>query len=781
MKIVLWLNFLFLLSPLKNIDIYFNYGWATFLENIGKPEQAKIILLKEKNKDFFYYLKLGELELTDYDKAIEYFKKAEKINHENPRLLKDLGKTYFFKFMKGNKEEDLENAKKYLSLYLKIDPEDFLLNYFYGETLKYSGLYKESIDYLSKAFSINKNITAIFDEIAQLKLVVRDLNWLEENFKKIGNPDIKEKVANFILDKILPFKKKELLKESEKYSALAENFFNLKNREIKEKSLKLLFRIGAYKRIIELIKKDKNFFENSIAAKRFYLFSLFYNKDFKELLILLKNNLIKGEDLSFTNYLLSRYYFALRCYRPAFYYLNREELPSFISPEFLKIFSFDVRLSFYLESEDIDKLKILLKKIPDFKILSETLKLKIFKAALLTGNQNITNLLKDSSKKEKIIYLIFLNSDVDKIKRVVGDDKTLADFTVKSFFEYNRIEKINRFINSYPASFFDKQYYYFIRGRYFERKGRFKRAFYYFKKSAEENLERLKYLNYYVYFALIHNFKVKNIKDLIERLEKSKSAGIQDTVGYYYYRKEDYKKAEHYFKEALSILAEDVEIKLHLADLYFKIENYRKAKALYESAISKTSCPYDKFVRNQAYVLRKLKILKKAVPKINSFQGLYSAKVYSNGKVSPFRIKVYYSDSGDFIFKLYYFPMTEFAEFFKKDEDNYILVNKRNKTFYIGSVSEILKNLISLKASEKELLYYLGIKYDPSFEQQNDKIKVDSYEKGFPKKVEIRSGPILLKLKLLKFKINQKKENITPDIKDFREVFSLKECINGKD
>ena len=780
MKIVLWLNFLFLLSPLKNIDIYFNYGWATFLENIGQPEQAKVILLKEKNKDFFHYLKLGELELTNYDKAIEYFKKAEKINSKNPRLLRDLGKIYFFKFMKGNKGEDLENAKKYLSMYLKIDPEDFLLNYFYGETLKYSGLYREAIDYLSKAFSINKNITAIFDEIAQLKLVVQDLNWLEENYKKIGNPDIKEKVANFILDKLLSLKKEEALKESDKYSALVKNFFSLKIKEIKEKSLKLLFRIGDYEKIIELLKKDKNFFENSIAAKRFYLFSLFYNKDFKELLTLLKNNLIRGEDLSFTNYLLSRYYFALGCYRPSFYYLNRGELPSFISPRFLDIFSFDVKLSYYLESENIEKLETLLRNIPDLKTLLEPLKLKIFKAALLIDNKDLISRLKDSSKKTRIIYLIFLKADADRIKEVVGDNKTLVEFTIKSFIEYKQIEKIKKFINLYPASFFDKQYYSFVLGRYFEEKGKFKRAFNHFKKSAEENIERLKYLNYYVYFALVHNFKVKDIKDLIKKLEKSNSAGIQDTVGYYYYKNEDYKKAEYYFKEALSILSEDVEIKLHLADLYYKIENYRRAKVLYESVISKTSCPYKKFVRKQAYVLKKLKQLKKAVPKINSFQGLYSAKIYNNGKVSPFRIKVYYSDSGEFIFKLYHFPMTEFAEFFKKDEDNYVLINKKNKTFYIGKVDEILKKLINLKASEKELLYYLGIKYEPSFEQ-NNKIKVDSYEKGFPKKIEIKADSVFLKLKLIKYKLNLKKENITPDIKDFREVFSLEECLNGKD
>ena len=778
MRIVLFFNLLLLLNPVKNLNLYFNYGWATFLENIGEVEKAREVLLKTENKDFFYYVKLGELETIDYEKAINYFKKAEKINGSNKRLLKDMGKVYFFKFMKEGRGEDLENAKKYFSLYLEKVPDDFLSTYFYGEALKYSGKYERAIKILSKAYSLNTKIKAIFDEITLLKLKLKDYDWLLSNFKKINSNEIKERVAKYILDNAINKKKGELLKYENLYIPIIESTIPLGKLDLIEEGLRLWFKMGEYEKIAKFIENNK-LIEKSMGIKRFYLFSLFYSKKFRKLLPLLKESLSKSEDLPFTHYLLARYYFVFGCYRASHFYLHRRELPSFINPDFLKIFSFDVDLSYFLETQNKEKLKELLNEKKNFSKFSDSLKFKIFKAALLVENQEIINSLKNHSEKFKLLFIIKTDCNLNKLKNFIIQKRTLIPFVFKTLLEFNKTECMKKLISSLPQKILKNSYRFFLYGRYYEEKNKTTKALAFFKRAIEEEPENKNYINYYVYYALTKNAKIKGIKEYIEILKKSESPAIQDTVGYFFYKKGDFKKAEKYFKKALEVLSEDVEIKIHLADLYFKIQNFRKAKITYESVLSKTSCPYKKIIKRQAYVFSKLRKLKTFVKKVNSFQALYSAKIYVNKKISPFRIKLYYERDKKFILKLYRFPMTEFAELYKSD-DNYVLLNKRKKLFYIGTFKEIMNFLIGLKTTEKEFLYYLGINYDYNLEYENKYIKIDSYNQGFPKKIEVKKGDFLLKIKLLKFKVNQPKSYKQPKLDNYKEVFNIKECFNGE-
>jgi len=779
MRIVLFLNFLLLLNPVKNLNIYFNYGWATFLENIGEVEKARETLLKVGNKDFFYYIKLGELETIDYEKAIKYFKKAEEINGDNKRLLRDMGKVYFFKFMKEGRGEDLENAKKYLSLYLEKVPDDFLSTYFYGEALKYSGKYEEAVNILFKSYSLNTKVKAIFDEITLLKLKLKDYGWLLSNFKKINSNEIKGKVAASLLDTAINKKKKDLLKEIDLYSPIVESTVLGGNVELIEKGLRLWFKMGEHEKIAKFIEENR-LIEKSLGIKRFYLFSLFYNKKYRKLLPLLKESLSNNEDLPFTDYFLARYYFVFGCYRASHFYLHRGELPSFINPEFLKIFSFDVDLSYFLETQNKEKLKELLNGKKDFSKFSDSLKLKIFKAALIVGKEEIINSFKDNSEEFRALFIINTDCDLKKLKNLMLSKKALIPFVFKTLLEFNKTEYVKRLILSLSPKVLKNSYRFFLYGRYYEKKNKITKSLYYFKKAIEEEPDNISYINYYVYYALTKNEKIKGIKKYIENLKKSESPAIQDTVGYFYYKEGDFKKAEKYFKKALEVLSEDVEIKLHLADLYFRTQNYREAKTTYESVLSKRSCPYKKFVKKQAYILSKLRKLKTLVKKVNSFQALYSAKIYVNKKISPFRIKLYYERDKRFILKLYRFPMTEFAELYKSG-DNYVLLNKRKKLFYIGSFKEIMNFLIGLKTSEKEFLYYLGINYDYNLEYENKYIKVDSYNQGFPKKIQVKKGDFLLRIKLLKFKINQPKAYNPPRLDKYKEVFDMKECFNEQD
>ena len=60
---------------------------------------------------------------------------------------------------------------------------------------------------------------------------------------------------------------------------------------------------------------------------------------------------------------------------------------------------------------------------------------------------------------------------------------------------------------------------------------------------------------------------------------------IRDSLGWYYYKKGDVKKAQTEFEFALSKVPDDVEILKHLAILHSELKDFRKAKSYLEIAL----------------------------------------------------------------------------------------------------------------------------------------------------------------------------------------------------
>jgi tetratricopeptide (TPR) repeat protein len=93
-------------------------------------------------------------------------------------------------------------------------------------------------------------------------------------------------------------------------------------------------------------------------------------------------------------------------------------------------------------------------------------------------------------------------------------------------------------------------------------------------------------LNFLGYFYLEHNRNINQAGKMIRRalVFEPKNGAYLDSLGWFYYKKKDYKKALIYLQQAASILA-DPEIYSHLGDTCLKLRNLKDARSNWEKSL----------------------------------------------------------------------------------------------------------------------------------------------------------------------------------------------------
>lgn len=132
----------------------------------------------------------------------------------------------------------------------------------------------------------------------------------------------------------------------------------------------------------------------------------------------------------------------------------------------------------------------------------------------------------------------------------------------------------------------EREQVHFLRGALYERQKEYERAEEEFRLVLEMNPESAVTLNYLGYMLADNNSKLEESVELVERaleIEPYNGAYL-DSLGWAYFRLEQYGKAEEYLLRAVNRLSRDPTIHDHLGDLYYATGRLRLALEAWERA-----------------------------------------------------------------------------------------------------------------------------------------------------------------------------------------------------
>lgn len=124
-------------------------------------------------------------------------------------------------------------------------------------------------------------------------------------------------------------------------------------------------------------------------------------------------------------------------------------------------------------------------------------------------------------------------------------------------------------------------------GMIYERNSRINEALEVMKAILRLNPENSEALNFIGYTYIDNNINLEQAKDMILKayMYSQRSGAIIDSVGWMYYKLQDYKTALRYLKKAFRLLPEEPVIADHLADTYLKLNQVNEARELYEKIL----------------------------------------------------------------------------------------------------------------------------------------------------------------------------------------------------
>lgn len=129
--------------------------------------------------------------------------------------------------------------------------------------------------------------------------------------------------------------------------------------------------------------------------------------------------------------------------------------------------------------------------------------------------------------------------------------------------------------------------YYFARGASYERLGDFNKASMDLEKSLEVNPNNPTVMNYLGYMWLDTGHKIDEAFGHIQKalLLRPNDGSIVDSMGWAYYKKQDYESAVQLLERAVELLPEDPTINMHLGDTYEKLGRMEEALLQWKRAL----------------------------------------------------------------------------------------------------------------------------------------------------------------------------------------------------
>ncbi|MFQ5694988.1 MAG: tetratricopeptide repeat protein [Terriglobia bacterium] len=195
----------------------------------------------------------------------------------------------------------------------------------------------------------------------------------------------------------------------------------------------------------------------------------------------------------------------------------------------------------------------------------------------------IASLLSEKGELETAVAMVHL------LQQESGDDLQLQ-LTLAQIYERNRryseAEAAVDEAEELAANDTQREFVYFLRGALAERQKQYERAEREFRRVLELNAESHITLNYLGYMFADQNTKLKEAVELLERAVEldPQNGAYLDSLGWAYFRLEQFDKAERYLLRALERVSRDPVIHEHLGDLYFETGRLRLALQTWERA-----------------------------------------------------------------------------------------------------------------------------------------------------------------------------------------------------
>ena len=302
-----------------------------------------------------------------------------------------------------------------------------------------------------------------------------------------------------------------------------------------------------------LVSQGKNWIENKNFKKFEKIFSCQNHNDIVSEFLFLISNLYSSQD----NYERSNFYL----------YLS-----NFLNPKF--VFNLSLVAENYYFNQDYTKSKKILKNFINEDLFYYWYRIK--KEA-----QIITKL------KDKKTSLKFINSEFNKIEtpnnKILFD---IANFNKNSEEYIKAIEYYSKLILKYEYGLIKSDLLY-RRGGSYERKGDYKKADKDLLESLMMNPDDAYVLNYLAYSWLERDYKIDKAMEMLETAYEIESDDpyIIDSIGWAYYLKDDFIKAENFLKRAVELMPNDPIVNDHYGDILWMLNQKIQARYFWKSVL----------------------------------------------------------------------------------------------------------------------------------------------------------------------------------------------------
>ena len=516
------------------------------------------------------------------------YSKTTEVKDFNPKYLS----RYLSAIISQNSEESLKHFNSSKILINKHD--EFLKKYVISLTI--NGQVQKSINIIKQ--NKNKNNSEFFE--AKLLLLVD--NFKKKNFKE--NIQLLNELKryrdygdyNYIIYEVLKnfndlFFKKEV---------------NLKNKNFG--NLSLINEVFEYcylnspetnSKFVNLINSNSGNYKRYLF---FYLNNLIKRNDFEKAILISKDiNILESNLLiqqskqwidnsvfaKFDNFfscqneshIVSEFFFLMSNFFAADENFEKSNFYSYISiylnPKFY--FNLSHLISNYLETENYEKVKHLLKKFDEEDEIYQWYKFKIISKIIYNNEEDLNK------------SLIFIE---DKFKNYTNPSTKIINDMANIYKRNKEFKKSIKYyslllgkLNNNSEEYADVLY---RRGSSYERLGDHKSSDNDLMLSLSIKPNEPYVLNYLGYSWLERSYKIQEAIDMLNKAysQKKNDPYIIDSVGWGYYLLGDYINAENFLRKAIQIMPEDPIVNDHYGDVLWKLNRKVQAKYYWESALN---------------------------------------------------------------------------------------------------------------------------------------------------------------------------------------------------
>jgi len=480
-------------------------------------------------------------------------------------------------------------AAKYFEKSSILKQEHFDYDFKYLTSLLLSGKLNEASEYAEQVKSEYQGIF-IFDFVEVLKLIKEKKN--EQALLKLNTIKPKDQLVNQMFELLKFWLKLENLTIEKKI-----DFINTFSTSYKNINLINKFLASSFVNEDKLIESSQEEILKNKKLTRYHVFIAWNH---------IKNNKISDarkilEDSLKTNpnnLLLKQTFLDLeKKDRKILKFFNERSIDDNYS-EIFYIFS-----NLFQQRNDIDFSQLLLSAALDFNHNFLSNKILYFENKMLEDSeydfkeadiQKVKNigseyawyidyqlLIRDNKKdiKELKKYLSIKNTFLkNKIKIFADFYRSKKNYTLALSY-YNQYEKIEKDLN---------WRFYFSKGACLERLKKWNEAEIYLKKSVELSPNEYTVINYLAYSWLERGEKIDEATSMLEnavKLSKWQLGYIIDSLGWAYFLKKDYEKAEKLLLMAYEKTSSESEVYDHYGDVLWKNKKFLQARYVWQNAL----------------------------------------------------------------------------------------------------------------------------------------------------------------------------------------------------